>query len=220
MRRWAGIAGILFVVLAIASTLVQGDVPDTNAQDATRKFAEFYSDDDNQSKALASAALGMLGQFAFLWFLGGLWSTLRSRAAATTTATMVLVVGGAGFFALGMVEHLVGNVVGIALNFAEEGGYELDPGLAILMNDLATGAFLAAMMAVGGAALAGGLLIRQTRALPGWLLWVAVAIVVLTLPAIPPLSFVAAILLAVWVVVISVVMIQSNEPEVASAEVT
>ncbi len=69
------------------------------------------------------------------------------------------------------------------------------------------------MIATAAAALGAGLVARRTRALPGWLLWIAVAMTVLALPAIPPLSFVAAILFAVWVIVISVVLIRQGEPE-------
>lgn len=213
MRRWAGIAGILFVALAIGSSVVRGDVPSTDAKDAMEQFARFYGDGDNHSKALASAVLGVIGQFFFLWFLGGLWSTLRTAAGATSTPTIVLALGGAGFFTLGTMEHLVGNVVGITLNFSD--GYVLDPGLALILSDLATGVFLAAMVAAGAAAVAAGLVIRRTKVLPGWLLWLGVAIAALALPVIPPLAFIAAVLLAVWVVVISAVMIQRNEPEPA-----
>ena len=71
MRRWAGISGLAFIVLAFISAAVQGGVPDPEAGDATEQFARFYADEDNHSRALISALLGMVGQFFFLWFLGG-----------------------------------------------------------------------------------------------------------------------------------------------------
>ncbi len=212
MTRWAGGAGIAFVVLAIASAAAQGDVPSTDAANATEEFARFYGDEDNHVRAVISAVLGLVGQFFFLWFIGGLWSLLRSSAGATTTPTMVLVLGGAGSFTLGALEHVIGNMVGIVLNFSE-GGYRLDPGLALILSGLAQGMFLAAMIATAAAALAAGLLARSTGVLPGWLLWVAVAMTVLALPTIPPLSFLAAVLFAFWVIVISVALIQRGHPQ-------
>jgi hypothetical protein len=215
MRRWAGLAGIAFVVLAFAAQVVQGDVPSTDTSDATERFALFYADEDNQARAAVSAILGLVGQFAFLWFVGGLWSALRTPT-ATTTPSIVVALGGAGFFVLGALEHLVDNIVGIILNFAEGGGYQPDPGMAITLSGLAGGIFLGAMIAAGTTALAAGLIIRQTAAFPGWLLWVGFAMAVLSLTTIPPLVLIAALLLAVWVVVISVTMIRRDDAEPAA----
>ena len=212
MRRWAGIAGIAFVVLAFAAQLVQGDVPSTETGDATERFARFYADEDNYGRAALAAVLGLVGQFAFLWFVGGLWSTLRTTT-ATTTPSIVVALGGASFFVLGTLEHLVDNVVGIILNFSESGGYQPDPGLALTLSALAGGIFLAGMIAAGATTLAAGLMIRQTAVFPRWLLWVGVAITVLSLTTIPLLSFIAALLLAVWVVIVSAEMIRRAQPE-------
>jgi hypothetical protein len=216
MRRWAGLAGIAFVVLAFAAQLVQGDVPNTETSDATEQFALFYADEDNHAKAVVSLILGLVGQFAFLWFVGGLWSTLRTTT-ATTTVSIMVALGGASFFVLGSLEHVADNVVGTLLNFSEGGGYQPDPALAMTLRGLATGTFLAAMIAAGATALAAGLMIRATGAFPRWLLWVGVAMVVLALPAVPLLTLVAALLLAVWVLVISVTMVRRDDPEPASA---
>ncbi len=216
MRRWAGFAGIAFVVLAFAAQLVQGDVPSTETSDATEQFARFYADEDNHSRAAVSAVLGLVGEFAFLWFVGGLWSTLRTPT-ATTTPSIVLVLGGASSFVLGTLVHLVDNVVGIILNFSESGGYQPDPGLALTLSALAGGIFLAAMLAAGATTLAAGLMIRQTGVFPRWLLWVGVAITVLSLTTIPLFAYVAALLLAVWVVVVSVGMIRRADPEPGGA---
>ena len=59
------------------------------------------------------------------------------------------------------------------------------------------------------ARITGGVILR-TRALPVWLAWVGLVIAALCLATIPPLTFIAAILLAVWVLVISVLMIQAE----------
>jgi hypothetical protein len=212
MRRWSGIAGVAFVVLAIASRIVRGSVPDTDPSGALDKFSAFYRDHTHNDHALIALVIGFIGLFAFTWFLGGLWSLLRAAEGAVTPPTIVVAVGGAAFVALGLVSHILEDGVGITLHFSK--GYTVDngfdPGTALLMASLGTGAFLAAMLALGSATAAAGLVILRTRALPVWLAWVGFAIAVLCLPVIPPLSFIATILLIIWTIAISVVMLRPN----------
>ena len=46
MRRWAAIAGFVFVVLAFVSRAVRGNIPDSgsNKVDALAKYTKFYAD--------------------------------------------------------------------------------------------------------------------------------------------------------------------------------
>jgi hypothetical protein len=214
MKRWSGIAGIVFVALAIASAAAQGSKPNTLERGAVQKFVTFYADKSHNSHALLSAVLGVLGLFFFAWFLGGLWSTLRDAEGATTAATIVIAVGGAAFFSLAGTAHLVGNVIGISRHFDKD--YTVaDPKLALVLNDLATGAIIAAMIGIGAALSAAGVIIRRTRVLPIWLAWFAFVITLITLPAIPPLSFLAAALFAIWTLVVSVIFL--TRPEAAAA---
>ena len=85
MKRWSGVAGIVFVAFSVISPLVRGSVPGTDKVDAMAKFARFYSDSSHQSQALASAITGVVGLFFFAWFLGGLWSALREAACSRSS---------------------------------------------------------------------------------------------------------------------------------------
>jgi hypothetical protein len=199
----------VFVILAIVSPFVRGDVPDTDNAHAVRDFARFYGKSSHQDRALVAATLGLLGLFLFLWFLGGLWSILRQAAGATTAPTIIVAVGGAGFFVLGALSHIVGNIIGITLHYSD--GYKLDPGLAVVLDELSTGTFLAAMIAIGAAIAAAGVVIQQTRALPVWLAWIGFLLALLALVLIPLLSFFAGLLLAFWVLVVSALMITGPE---------
>lgn len=210
MRRWTGVAGLAFVVLAFVSALVQGETPDAEDADALDQFARFWADSDNHGQALAETIAGFVGLFFFLWFLGGLAIQLRAAEAGASVATVVVAAGGAGFVALGAVDHAVTNIIGITLNFSD--GYVVDPGLALILDQLGTGLFLAAMIMVGAATAAAGVVIRQTGVLPAWLAWVGFAIAALSLPAIPPVTFVAALLLAVFVAATSIVMLTRPAP--------
>lgn len=213
MRRWSGIAGVVFVVLAVASRAVRGSLPDGNKRDALARFAKFYADKTHNDHALVAVALGFIGLFAFAWFLGGLWSLLRSAEGGPTMPTIVVAVGGAAFVALGMVFHLFSDGLGVTMHFSK--GYTIDKGFdagtALLLASLATGAFLASMLAVGAATAAAGLVILRTRTLPVWLAWIGIAVAVLCLPAIPPLTLLAAVLLGVWILVISGFMILGGD---------
>ena len=206
MKRWSGVAGIVFVAFSVISSLVRGSVPGTDKVDAMAKFARFYSDSSHQSQALASAITGVVGLFFFAWFLGGLWSALREAEGAPATPTIIVAVGGAAFIALAALEHIVHNSIGITLHFSD--GYKLDPGLALVLEDLGTGIFLAAMVAVGTATAAAGVVILRTRALPVWLAWVGFLIALLALPLIPPLSVLGALVLALWTLVTSVLLLR------------
>jgi hypothetical protein len=213
MRRWSGIAGMVFVVLAVASRAVRGSLPDSNKRDALARFTKFYANKTHNDHALIAVGLGFIGLFAFAWFLGGLWSTLRSAEGGPTMPTIVVAVGGAAFVALGMVFHVLSDGLGVTMHFSKgytiEKGFE--PGTALLMASLATGAFLASMLAVGAATAAAGVVILRTRTLPVWLAWIGIAVAVLCLPGIPPLTLLAALLFAVWTLVISAFMIQAGD---------
>jgi hypothetical protein len=143
MRRWSGIAGLVFVVLAFASRAVRGSVPDTDTRDALARFTKFYADSTHNDHALVAIVLGFLGLFAFAWFLGGLWSMLRTAEGGATMPTIIVAVGGAAFIALGMVAHVFSEGVGVTMHFSK--GYTIDhgfdPGTALVMASLGAGAF-------------------------------------------------------------------------------
>lgn len=213
MRRWSGIAGLVFVMLTIVSRVVRGSIPDTDKRNALASFTKFYANKTHNDHAVIAIVLGFIGLVAFAWFLGGLWSTLRSAEGGPTMPTIIVAVGGTAFVALGMVFHVFSEGLGLTLHFSK--GYTIDngftPGTALLLASLANGVFLASMLAVGAATAAAGVVILRTRTLPVWLAWIGIAIAVLCLPVIPPLSFIAAVLLAIWTLVISALMIQAGD---------
>lgn len=213
MRRWSGIAGIVWVVLALVSRLIRGSVPDPNGKHAMQRTGEFYATKSHQTHALAGAAIGMIGLFFFIWFIAGVIDRLRVPAGGPGTApggalTVVAVASGA-FVALAVMEHVLDNAIGITLHFVKD--YKLDPGLAVVLSGAGTGAFVGAMLAIGAATAAAGVVIMRTRTLPVWLAWLGFLITVLALPTFPPLSFIAAIVLAIWALALSVLLLTQAE---------
>jgi hypothetical protein len=216
MRRWSGIAGIVFIGLVVASRLVGGSLPDPEKRNALAKFVNYYADSAHNDRAVAAVVLGFLGLFAFAWFLGGLWSELRRAEGAASIPTIVVVAGGAAFVALGITEHVLSGVVGVTLSFSK--GYTLhhgfDAATALLLNEAGRGAFLGAMVAVGAATTAAAVIILRTGVFSRWVAWLGIALAVLCLPAIPFLTFIAAILLALWTAAISATLIRTEQAQV------
>ena len=205
MRRWSGIAGVVFVVLAVLSRIVEGSRPDTNGKGAIRELTRYYAKTSHLNQGLASAVLGLIGTFFFLWFLAGLWSAIREAEGSPTPRTGALLAGGAVFAALGGLAHEFGNVVGDALKFSD--AYKLDANSAIVFDRLARGSFALAMIAAGVTTAAVGLVVIRTRVLPAWLAWLGFLIALLALPVFGLFTFISAVLLAIWVLVVSILMI-------------
>jgi hypothetical protein len=214
MRRWSAVAGFVFVVLAFVSRFAEGSVPDPESRAALTRFTDFYRSSSHTRGALVAGAVGVVALFAFVWFLGGLWSLLRDAEGAATAPMIVVVVGGAAFVALGVTSHVLTQTIGITLHFSKgyTVGHGFDAATAVVFNTAGQGAFLGAMVAAGAFLAGASVVILRTRVLPVWLAWLGIAVAVACLPTIPPLSTLAAILLAVWVVAASAFMLQDRQP--------
>lgn len=214
LRRWSGITGIVFVVLAVVSGIVRGSIPDTSKRNAVDKFVKFYGDKSHNSHALVAVVLGFIGLFFFTWFLGGVWGAIREAEGRVSAPTIIVAIGGAVFVAMGFAYHAFDNIQGITLHFDK--GYrassQFNPGTAILLNDVAVGLRMAAMLGMGAASAAASVVILRTRVFPAWLAWIGFAIALLALPVIPPLSVISSLLFAFWTIVVSVIFLTRPEP--------
>ena len=76
IERWAGLGGVLYVVLFIVGGLLAfGGTPDGDA--APAKFVSYFGDGGHRDKIGAGWALVLVGVFFFLWFLTALRQLLR-----------------------------------------------------------------------------------------------------------------------------------------------
>src|SRR5579864_7445275 len=117
MRRWSGIAGIVFVVLAVVSRAVRGSLPDPTKSGALDAFRRFYADKAHNDHALVAFVLGAIGLFAFAWFIGGVCSALRNAGGSPTMPTIVVAIGGAAYLAAGLVFHVFSEGTGVTMHF-------------------------------------------------------------------------------------------------------
>jgi hypothetical protein len=133
-QKMAGCAGILFVVLFAAGIILSGNSPALNASAAT--ITRYYQ--DHHAGILASELLINLASIVLLWFLGGLYSSLRQRDEHDFLAAVVLA-SGAATVVLGMTSDLAGTAAGL---LAAQHSLA-DPSLTRALLDISTGAHVA-----------------------------------------------------------------------------
>jgi hypothetical protein len=214
MKRFAGLAGFLFVAFSVAHIATGGTVDVTDPNYGSR-FADFYETSANHTHAL-SFALGMLAVLAFLWFLGGLCDYLGAGGRGLSGTPVVVAVGGAGFAILFAGAAALGTVVGVTL--AEVTTYKLDVDSALLVAWLSVLFRFGAVVAAGAMMAAAGLAARGEPRLPtplailGCLAAVPAVGAVLSLVIAAPLGFivfvVAFIGLLVWTLGVSTVLLR------------
>jgi TM2 domain-containing membrane protein YozV len=212
-RRWDATTGIVAMGLFIAGFLLPGTPP--KADDPVPKITAFFV--NHRSDILAGDALIALGAVFFLWWLGSLRSYLRAAEGGEGRLSAAAFGGGV----LGTALTIGGAAVlsGIVFKVAKLG----NPLLNRAMFDIAGNLF--AIAGVGFAVLLGAAACSAARsgALPPWTYWLgsvaAVAQLLSVAPifassgffagggAIAPVAFFAA---AIWVVAVSVLMIQRD----------
>jgi hypothetical protein len=210
-RRADAATGIGAVVLILVGFLLPGAPP--TADDSIRKITSFFV--DNRDEILAGNALITLGAALFLWWLGSLRSYLRAGEGGEGRLSTAAFGGGL----LGVTLTVAGAALfsGTVFKVAKLG----DPILNRALFDI--GGDLFAIAGVGFAVLLGAAACSAARsgALPPWAYWlgsVAAVAQLLSVAAIfassgffaagGAMGFIGFILAVVWVIAVSVLMIQ------------
>ena len=212
-RRLDAATGIGAMVFILVGFLLPGAPP--TADDSIRKITNFFL--DNRDEILAGNALVALGGVLFLWWLGSLRSYLRAGEGGEGRLSAAAFGGGI----VGLTLTVAGAAVFSATVFkvAKVG----DPLLNRLLFDL--GGDLFAIAGVGFAVLLGAAACSAARsgALPPWAYWLgsfAALAQLLGVAAIfassgffaggGAMGFIAFIASAVWVIAVSVLMMQRD----------
>jgi hypothetical protein len=210
-RRADAATGIGAMVLIVVGFLLPGAPP--TADDSIRKITSFFV--DNRDEILAGNALVALGAALFLWWLGSLRSYLRAGEGGEGRLSAAAFGGGL----LGVTMTVAGAAFfsGTVFKVAKLG----DPILNRVLFDI--GGDLFAIAGVGFAVLLGAAACSAARsgALPPWAYWlgsVAAVAQLLSVAAIfassgffaagGAMGFIGFILAVVWVIAVSVLMIQ------------
>jgi hypothetical protein len=202
LARLAPLSGVLFVGLLIASFIVGGEVPDSDAP--TDEVVSFWIDNDDAN--IISALLGALAAVSLTWFGGSVRVALR-RAEGDPGRLAALAFGGFLFAAVG------GSIFsGLQFSAAETAGEvpdEVTQTLSVLNSDM----FATFIVGVIIAFLASAVTILRFGGLPRWLGYVAILIAVL---GVTPAGFGAFIAAGVWILVVSVLLYQQQGADAAA----
>lgn len=190
--RWAPLTGVVFVALLIASNVLGGKLPDSNASAA--KVISYYN--AHSSKVELAAYLTGLSLFFGLFFYASLRDHLRRSPAAERLADTAF--GGAVLFAVGG-----GLTAGTQFALADVPG-ALSPAAAQALNAISNDLAIFAMLAgVAVLLMASGIAIVRTGVLPLWLGWIAIVVAVI---ALTPVGFFAFLAAGVWTLVASILV--------------
>ena len=207
-KRIGAAGGIGFVVLQLTSqSLIQigGAEPAFNAP--AQEILEFFMNRNSGLFALGGY-LSILSIIAFLWFLGSLWSTLRS--AEGDPAWLSTVALGSGLLVAAVIPSS-GMGWPLAVFRIDEG---LDPQLARLHFDVGNFAFANLWVTLASFLLATGLVTIRSRALPLWIGWLGVVVAILLLVARAFWAFPSVIVFLpytvfwIWLISTSIVLIR------------
>ena len=196
LERYAPLAGLLFLVLAVVAFVLSSDPPDTD--ESTAQVVEYWQ--DNEAKEIVSAILTTLAGAALVWFAASLRAAI-SRVEGGSGRLGTLALSGAVIIATGL-----GVVSAFAFAAADTVG-DVPPQVTQTLAVLYADTFFP--MVVGALVLyvSAGMAILRYRVLPVWL---GVVALIGAVVAVSPLGFFAFLLLLVWVAVVGVLMFRSG----------
>ena len=190
--RLVPLAGVLFVVLTIVSFVIAGEPPD--ADDSVREVIEYY--DDHEAATMVGSVLEALAAVALLFFAASLRRAIRRREDGAGVLSVVALGGG--------IVAAAGIGTDAAIRFAlADVATDIEPAAAQALNALWSDFFFPQAMGIGALVLATGFAGLRMRVIPTWLAWVSFLIfIVLFTPA----GFIAFLVGALWIVVVSVLL--------------
>jgi hypothetical protein len=186
------LTGVLFVVLLIASFVIAGEPPDADSE--VQEIVDHYVDNDTaiwiSSFVFVAAALALLTFASYL-------RKLFSDAGPDGSMLPGLILVGASIVAVG---GAIDSTIQIALVEAVE---DVDPSAVQALQALWDNDFIPIALGIVTFILFSGLATLRTGALPKWLGWLALALVVV---AFTPVGFAAFPGTGVWVIITSVLL--------------
>jgi hypothetical protein len=205
-ERWAGIAGIAFVVLFVGAFGLGIEV---GASD--EEILDYYADSGHRAKEVVAFFMIAAAALAFVLFASGLRRLVAAAEGAPVTLGAIAWAGAVAYASL----TLAGNAVSRATAFAamETDVFELDANSRRLLETaglllLASGA-LAAILFVVAVSLAA----LRYALLPRWLAWAGFPVAALLPLAV---GFVGFLFLFAWVLVVGITLV-ARRPDAPTA---
>jgi hypothetical protein len=191
-ERLVPLTGVLFLVLLIASFAIGGEPPE--ASEDVGEIVDHYV--DNKDSIIIGAIGSGLAAVALVFF-GGYLSRTLSDAQGGRGFLPSVVLAGTAIIAVGAG---IDGTISFALAEAVE---DIDPAAVQALQALWDNDFLPIMIGILVFLLSAGLAIIQSGALPRWLGWVALVLVVL---GATPIGFVAFVGSAIWILIVSIML--------------
>lgn len=201
-RRTTGIAGTVFVALAIAIVILSGDA-DFSRDDAA--LEDFFVRNTRQAQAFTAVVLLPLAAAALLWFVAGIRTLLRAGDDGGGMLPSAAGLGGGVFAATFLVGMTTSNSVAAALAFTD--AYQFDAGIArltlILGIILTTASLAGAAVLVVATSLAG----QRSGLMPTWLSRAGYVVAVLALFSVLLFAWPIA-LVGLWMLTLSIMLLR------------
>jgi hypothetical protein len=203
--RLAPLTGLIFGVLVVVGIATGGETPEANASAA--KVISYYG--THRSEVETSSILFAFVFLFLLLFAAALRSYLRRTPSAEGLSALVLAGG------VLMTAGALGST-GVEYGLAHQ-LHHLGPEAAQTLNFLSQELFLPVLAGAFAFALGSGLAILRGAQLPKWLGWVAIVLAIAVL--IPPATFPALGVFAIWSVIVSILMyVRSGPPKPSQPE--
>lgn len=185
------LTGVLFVVLIVASFLVGGETPDADAP--VKEVVKYWTDHDSEN--MIGSVLEALAAMSLLFFAATLRRTTKRWAEASILPAVA--------FAGGIVAAAgIGVDASIRFAAADVAG-DVDPAVLQTFSAAWANFFFPMVIGIAALVLATSLAGWHSQALPKWL---AVIGVLIFIAFFTPVGFVAFLVSAVWIIVLSVLL--------------
>jgi hypothetical protein len=214
-ERYGLAAGIAFVVLVVIAALIGGSPP--KPTDSAGKVFSFFR--DNQDALKVGSYLNGLAAVAFLWFLGSLWARMRGAEGTASRVSVIALIGGIGALGLAFVGNAINAYLALyvgQLGRGAQGTYLLE------VVFLAFSSFFLAVFTS-----ATSVTILRYGFVERWMGWAGEVIAALWLVAgigvaddnatIFTVGFIAFLLWAIWLLVLSVLLLTREAPAAATS---
>ncbi len=217
-ERWSALGGILFVILILTAAFMPGTPPKTS--DSAAKIAKFIK--DNPGAIRWSGFVGALATIAMFWFLGAVWRILRRAEGGNPRLTVVAVLGAGFAMVMGAVGGILLSAIGI-VGVAGSGGATATRFFYVLSANIGVATVIGIVVFIG----AFSILIIRTGVFPKALGWIGGLIALVAVVASASVSstrdvffvlgFVVFLGFALWLLIISIMMLRGTGAEVEAS---
>jgi hypothetical protein len=212
LRLWSSLAGLVFVVLAVAGSALLFDGP---SDSSPAKMTAWYQSSSNRAHVNIGWILVGLGLFALIWFVAALRERVRESEQAAqeqgTFLSTIVLVGGTVYIALAMAGIAVAD--GIKTMSDDTYQHQVYSGVIHAASDASYLLVTTGGAAMGALIFATSIAIRRYAILPRWVSWFGY---VAGVCAIASLIFFTMLLWLLWIAVASVMLFLASRPAAAA----